>query len=509
MNGFYGRMFPPTVTPVDLMGEDELRRLGAAMMDSGQKGSFGTFAGMTYFGQFIDHDLTQDKTKLEERNVEPNKVENFHTARFDLELVYGKGPAGSPDLYAGDRLKIGPTGPIPGTEFAGGTLRDIGRDDDQQPLWSDPDDQRNLENLIVMQIHVLFMQFHNAAVAQIDEVAFKDLPLNGSKFERAQQLVRWHYQYLVRNYFLWAVAHHEVVQDVWRKPKIKWAEEGLFIPAEFSLAAFRFGHSMVREDYTVNCRRKNVPLADLMCQNKKPGPLAEDWLFEWGKLFPWLRHSSGPMAPSSTINTALVPLLHDLPDCSKRVHNPPSPTETQPHLSTRTLLRGARANLPTGQEVAQNLVAKGLLKPGEVLNSTQLAARVNATNDDSGKVLAGSPMLQQQTPLYYYLLKEAEVLGHENHTLGPMGSRIVAEVIETVLRADPTSYINAIGPNWILPEWQFPDGTRGTIKSITRLVQMLGDDLPQGCDATFPSRLVAVGAKAVRRVASLVRRVRR
>jgi hypothetical protein len=92
MNGlnrsqFYGRMFPRTATPVDLEGEEDLRLLGAAMMDSGPRDKFGTFAGMTYFGQFIDHDLTQDNTKLEERNGEPNKVENFHAARLDLKLV--------------------------------------------------------------------------------------------------------------------------------------------------------------------------------------------------------------------------------------------------------------------------------------------------------------------------------------------------------------------------------------------------------------------------------------
>jgi hypothetical protein len=501
--GHYGRMFPPAATPVDLKGEDDLRLLGASMMDSSQKGLLGTVAGITYFGQFIDHDLTLDNTKLEERNVEPNQVKNGHAARLDLKLVYGEGPTGSPDLYIDDKLKIGSTGPIPGTQFPGGTLRDIGRTQDQQPLLGDPNDARNLENLLVMQIHVLFMNFHNAAVDQCDDKVFKDLPLEGNKFERAQQLVRWHYQWLVRNYFLVEVLEHEVQQDVCQKPKIKWAEDGFFIPAEFSLAAFRFGHSMVREDYFLNCHRGIVPLVDLMMECRKPGPLPEDSLVEWGRLFKGLLSSGSGAAPSSTINTAIVKPLHNLDDPTKRLHNPHSPTETQPHLPTRTLLRGARANLPTGQEVAENLVAKGLLKASDVLKGEKLTASVASTNDDSGKVVAASPVLQQQTPLYYYLLKEAEVLGSANRTLGPVGSRIVAEVIETVLRADPTSYINAIGLDWQLPQWRFRDGTRGAIYDVRRLVQMLGDALPQGCRATIRSRLVGFGARVVRQIAPL------
>jgi hypothetical protein len=489
--GRYGRMFPATATPVILREEDGLRRLGAAMMDSVPSDKFGTFAGMTYFGQFIDHDLTLDNTKLEERDVEPSQVPNLHAARLDLKLVYGAGLADSV-LYDGDRLKIGATGPISGTEFPGGTLRDIGRNEQKEPLWADPD-HRNLENLMVMQIHVLFMQFHNAALKQIDDERFRDLPLEGSAFQRTQQLVRWHYQWLVRNYFLPAVGLHRVVQDVWREPGIQWEEGGLFIPAEFSLAAFRFGHSMVRDSYSVNCHHKNVPLVDLMGHDRKLGPLGEDWLFEWGRLFPGLRRSSGRMAPNSAINTALVSALHQLDDPRRRLHNPPSAMETQPHLSARTLLRGARASLPTGQEVAQKLVNKGLLDTSQVLTGPQLAARVDSTNDSSGEVLTEISMLDR-TPLYYYLLKEAEVHGFENHTLGPAGTRIVAEVIERVLRADPKSYLNAIGIDWNLPDWRFADGTSGKINSITRLVQMIGDELPQGCPATIPSGVLGFGA---------------
>ena len=156
MNGlertqFYGRMFAPTQTPLDSQQEADIVTLGKAMRDAGLKNQNTAPAGITYFGQFIDHDLTQDTTMLGERDVEPHAVRNYRIPRLDLELIYGQGPALSPHLYEDDgvRLKIVMTAPSTDGRFAGGTLRDIARRDDHTPLHADPDDTRNLENLIV------------------------------------------------------------------------------------------------------------------------------------------------------------------------------------------------------------------------------------------------------------------------------------------------------------------------------------------------------------------------
>ena len=494
MNGlersqFYGRMFPPTETPMDPKKEEDLITLGKAMRDSALHSRNTTPAGMTYFGQFIDHDLTQDTTALGERDVEPHAVRNYRTPRLDLELIYGQGPAFSPDLYEEDgvRLKIGETAPSSDGRFPGGTLRDIARKDDHTPLHADPDDPRNLENLIVMQIHVLFMKFHNAAVDQCRETAFNTLPLSDKTFERAQQLVRWHYQYLVRRVFLREVADHDIVKEVRNQGgKIIWHEEGLFIPAEFSMAAFRFGHSMVRAEYGVNAHHPNVSLAGLMAQGDPPERLREDWLFEWGRLFDDVDLlKSGPTIPSGTINTSIVEPLHHLPEYTKRQFSNKSEEPQPRQLPSRTLLRGARAFLPTGQEVAANLVRLHLLAPRDVLADARLTDPTpDDTNDESGKVLASIEGMKERTPLYYYLLKEAEVLGHKNHTLGPIGSRIVAEVIERVLREDSGSYVrtNGLGSDWAPPTvWRFRDeGGLHPIISFRDLVKLVGDDLPQG-----------------------------
>jgi hypothetical protein len=499
-------MFPPAASNVSVIQEEDLKRLGEKMIELVENNRGTPPAGITYFGQFIDHDLTYDTTKLSQRDVEPNTVRNFRNPRFDLELVYGQGPDLSSELYESDglHLKLAQTVASLDNRIEGGTWRDIGRaaDPNRTPLYADPNDRRNLENLIVMQIHVLFMKFHNAAVDQDREGAFASLPLSGSKFQRAQQVVRWHYQWLVRRVFLDHVALPEILKDVLAQPKIQWHEMGLFIPAEFSIAAFRFGHSMVRAEYGMNCHHSSATLVELMAGDAPP-PLREDQLFEWGRLFKGLRTTervSRPRPiPSSPINTAVVEPLHHLPEYSRRVHSDPSEEPQPKQLTARTLLRGARANLPTGQEVANNLVAHGLLSESDILGE-RLIEKVGTTNDESRNILKDSWMMNQ-TPLYYYLLKEAEVLGKDNFTLGPMGSRIVAEVIETVLRADDTSYLNTpgLGPDWKPPlVWQFQEGGKGAIKSFTNLVQMLGDQLPHGCDASFSSRVNAGTARVGR-----------
>jgi hypothetical protein len=499
MNGlersqFYGRMFAPTRFPITAAQEADLVTLGKAMKDAGLHANNTAPAGITYFGQFVDHDLTQDTTSLGERDVEPHAVRNYRTPKLDLELIYGQGPKLSPQLYEPDqvRLKIGRTAPSADGALPGGTLRDIARNDDATPLHADPDDTRNLENIIVMQIHVLFMKLHNAAVEQSGGPLFAaNFPLSSDPFTRAQQVVRWHYQYLVRKVLTRWIAHREIWKDVFANgPRIRWHEQdGLFIPAEFSMAAYRFGHSMVRAEYGVNAHHPNVSLAGLLARGDPPERLREDWLFEWGRLFQEDLLKSGPAIPSMTINTAIAEPLHHLPEHTKRQFCDKSEEPQPRQLPSRTLLRGARAALPTGQEVAQKLIDDGVLDPALRLNAEQLVAPTpKSTSDESGKVLANSDWMRDQTPLYYYLLKEAEVLGSDDFTLGPIGSRIVVEVFETVLRHDSDSYVCTpqLGPNWIPPAvWHFRDGpeTPHAVRSFRDLVKLVGDDLPQGCTA--------------------------
>jgi hypothetical protein len=234
---------------------------------------------------------------------------------------------------------------------------------------------------------------------------------------------------------------------------------------------------MVRNAYHLNCRQKRVVIAELMALGQKASPIPDDYLVEWGTLLDGLP-TSAPQASSNFIDTSISRAMHGLSPETIRLSNilePPDPS----NLPVRTLLRGARAQLPSGQEVAAALLAQGKIEPDDRLTSSQLT---NDTCDRSGSVLHETG-LEQNTPLFYYLLKEAE-LKAEGLTLGPVGSHIVSEVIQGALEADPESYLSVAGHKWELPSWRFPSGARRPINSLIGIIRLVGDDklLPE-CEA--------------------------
>ena len=67
-------------------------------------------AGYTYFGQFVDHDISFDPTPLGAKQVDRDALVDFRSPALDLDSVYGRGPADQPYLYERDglRLRVGP-----------------------------------------------------------------------------------------------------------------------------------------------------------------------------------------------------------------------------------------------------------------------------------------------------------------------------------------------------------------------------------------------------------------
>jgi hypothetical protein len=234
---------------------------------------------------------------------------------------------------------------------------------------------------------------------------------------------------------------------------------------------------MVRNAYRLNCRTKRVLIGELMALGQKASPIPDDYLIEWGTFFDGLP-TSGPQASSNFIDTSVSMAMHGLSPGTIRLSNrlePPDPS----NLPVRTLLRGARAKLPSGQEVAEALLAQGRIRSDDCLTTSQL---VQDTCDHSGSVLRESG-LEQNTPLFYYLLKEAELTAG-GLNLGPIGSHIVSEVIQSALEADPDSYLSLVGPKWELPLWRFASGTKQQVNSLIGVIRLIGDDklLPE-CDA--------------------------
>src|SRR5437867_973977 len=273
--GRFGRMFrrlqPATFTPQALhalaqamIAEHENEPTPETEVDNEE--NQGIAAGYTYLGQFIDHDLTFDPASSLTKQNDPQALVDFRTPRFDLDSVYGGGPDAQPYLYESDgrhlqlgrRLTGNPNDP---------NSRDVPRHASQsgsgpqraRALIGDP---RNDENVIVSQLQALMLRFHNRMA---DEHPRRD-------FQSLQRLVRWHYQWVVVNDFLVTIAGKDLVHSILPhlasgqsmlkdKPQVRFYkfQNNPFIPVEFSAAAYRFGHSMVRPIYRLNTKLGQDP----------------------------------------------------------------------------------------------------------------------------------------------------------------------------------------------------------------------------------------------------------
>jgi len=403
-------------------------------------------AGYTYLGQFIDHDITFDPVSSLQRMNDPDGLHDFRTPRFDLDSVYGAGPNNDPYLYdqasGGLKLLLGnnPEGEL-----------DLPRNSQGRALTGDP---RNDENIIVSQLHLLFLRFHNKVVDQLGGGTLSGDAL----FDEAQRVVRWHYQWVVVHDFLRRIVGEEVIDDIiTARPYVAnpgvsvplneislrfyhW-EQQPFMPVEFSVAAYRFGHSMIRPDYRINTIVPNdipifVPAAHPGEFDDLRGfrPLPKNWTIDWSFFF----ETGDPthLQHARRIDAKLAAPLVKLPGLHPAA------------LAVRNLERGRALGLPAGQRVAAAMSI-------QVLTDDQLGAAAVATG------FAG------RVPLWFYVLKEAEVL-NTGSRLGPVGGRIVAEVILGLLKGDPFSYIN-VAPSWT-PD--LPAATPGTF-TIPDLVDFI------------------------------------
>jgi hypothetical protein len=412
-------------------------------------------AGFTYLGQFIDHDLTFDARSKLERDRDPNALVNFRTPRLDLDSVYGGGPEVQPYLYAweGSR-RPGPKLLLRRRSSSIYAQEDLPRNHEGHAIIGDP---RNDENLIVAQLHLLFIKFHNKVA---DRVAGRHVA-GGGQFEEAQQIVRWHYQWIVLHEFLPKVVGDKTVASVVTaraadRQLFRW-EDQPFMPIEFSGAAFRFGHSMVRESYTINLDPKNkaasvrlfhlpgLPNPHLEGMRRLPKTLVIDWK-HFFKTDPRTR-----VVPSMRIDPSLAPPLFKLPTDGSS-------------LVQRDLLRGRDLKVPAGQDIARALGQQELLTDKELFLSRPAP---DVVSPEARKALLNA------TPLWYYILCEAKKGGSEggeNGTrLGPIGGRIVAEVLIGLLEADEYSYVRQ-QPTWT-PELPRARPDTFTMADLVRFVE--------------------------------------
>ncbi len=412
-----------------------LEELGRAMGDTGAPaGDSATPSGYTYVGQFVDHDITLDVSSAIDSPtiVDATTINNMRSPVLDLDSVYGKGPALDAFLYAppkpgepasafrlmvGTNLPFGPGG-AGGVAGAGGMLEhtdfDVPRTAAKTAIIGDP---RNNENLIVSQLHHAMLRFHNAVVDLLVAAAF-----SGDIFIEAKRLVTLHYQ--------WAVLH-DFLPRICGQAAVDAAIAGVVagtkfrMPVEFSVAAYRFGHSMVRNDYWLNFTLKTKPMGDVFSFiSVDRTPVFSNWVVDFNAFF-----ETGIPVPvfnhARKIDSALAPALSDLDGDG-------TTAQMMGVLAARNLVRGLVLGLPSGQATAAELGVP-VLTAAELTTGLG-AAETAVLNKDGGLLLS-------KTPLWYYVLREAAVkTGGER--LGPLGAKIVADTFVRMLRRDVLSILN-------------------------------------------------------------------
>jgi len=406
-------------------------------------------AGYTYAGQFILHDLTRDDTTLRQAAYQnASETINYNRPCFDLSSLYGQGPFSKDrPLYEEDHasLKLGAAHTTQGASF----------DLPLNPRTSKAmlADSRNNENLILRQIHAIFLKLHNRAVASLrSEVSQPDL------FDQASRLVRWQFQWLVRFDYLPKVCNPAVYRDVIANGNrlVEWPTDQFSIPIEFSDAAARFGHGMVRPKYDLNRKNLDVALSKIISEVHRLGPMDPSLAIDWQKFFTNREHANH-------IDTAIPEAMFELPAEALHRFGAIISEDNPAELPIRTLRRGATLKLPTGEQVR------------DVLGSASIAdVSAEFPNYKPAKVLADLG-LQGRTPLWFYILLEAEV-NERGANLGAVGSRLLIEVIEGALQADPDSIVWQLrrDPKWRPPKWETDTGESVRIDSFLDLAVAVG-----------------------------------
>jgi hypothetical protein len=370
-------------------------------------------AGVTFFGQFMDHDMTFDLSSPLGRPASPEQSPNGRTPSFDLDSVYGAGPVGSPQLYdPADRAKL--------KVESGGLFEDVPRMPDGTAIVADP---RNDENVIISGLQAAFLKFHNNNVDRL-RAGGPDDPV--AVYAQARRLTTWHYQWLILHEFLPLFVGQSMVNSILHRGRrfYRPRKGEAFIPVEFQGAAYRFGHSMVRPSYRANLAGdKGKPFFAMVFDSKVNGPDPSDLrggvraprrFIGWQTFFDF---GDGQVKPNKRIDTRISTPLFDLPISAIASHTGPTV------LPVRTLLRQLTWELPSGQALARRMGVSAL------------------TVADLDELHGYGLGLERSTPLFYYVLKEAELV-EDGLRLGPVGGRIVGEVIVGLLESDPASYLN-------------------------------------------------------------------
>src|SRR5262245_21021018 len=437
-----------------------VRKKLASAITQGGGGSGNIPSGFTYLGQFIDHDLTFDKTSVMlGAHVSPAAMLQGRSPSLDLDSLYGAGPLDpeSAKFYRSDKrhLNIGKTVAAGGDPVLNGfdLPRGAGTSNKAKRKAIIPD-FRNDENLAVAQTHTAFIRFHNRIVDTLPASVPPD-----QKFATARELAIKHYQWMIRHDFLPRICKASVVKDVFSNGR-KAFEVGAnptdvpAMPIEFSVAAYRLGHSMIRAAYNWNIRFDDGAgfLEYLFIFSATGGDLggelrlSSNWVADFRRLYDFSEAGRpGLVVPAKKFNRAMRidtrlsdPLTH-LP--AGAFGGSPTPTsDPVDNLAFRNLTRAKMTRLATGQQMATFLTSKGVTLTK--LTKSQIRNGKNGADLDA-LTPAQQDELTTNTPLWFYILREAELNGGR---LNDVGARIVAETFHRAMEGSEHSIVR--DPTW-------------------------------------------------------------
>jgi hypothetical protein len=405
--GRYTRLFPEL--PALAIEPELLRAIGRAgglsdASNGGPSEARTIAAGRPVFGQYLAHDLTADRSPLTHHD-DAQLLRNAHSARLDLEPLYGEGPVGNPYLYSRHdpaRLLLGRVGP--------GQEDDLPRNPEGVALAGDP---RQDVYVLISQMHVAMIRAHNRLVDRLRADGVRDADL----FGEARRVLTWHYQYVVLHDFLpETIGPERAARLLERGPQHFVPKGAVAIPLEFADAAYRYGHSQMRDRYQL---QPDGPALKLMPDLIGFRPTPPDRVVHWPLLLdvPGQPRAQRARAIDGRLPNSLIHLPRDITGTVDE--------DDQASLALRDLLRGTDTGLPSGEAVARQ-VGEAPLAPEEI-----------------GLAALGWP---GETPLWYYVLREAAVR-EDGERLGPVGSLIVGEVLLGVIDGDPSSQ-RSVDPGW-------------------------------------------------------------
>ncbi len=425
----FGVLFEREPEQPDDLVLGQLGRSGGQMQDAGLIDQTAvrdatTPAGFTFLGQFIDHDITL--MSMPPALGQPQdliSVVNLRTPRLDLDTVFGKGPADldSAKFYDPATLEL--------------RLSDNGRDIVRfGPAQSEKliPDTRNDQTVILVQLHVLFMKLYNHLLGMIPGD-----PTDIGRYTQARQRTVRHFQNIVLNDYLPRIVGRDAVDAALARGASRYAAmvenfpSKLVMPVEFSFAAFRFGHSQLRDVYRLNANTIRVlfnqpGVVDDLNGNQ---PILEPLFIDWDLFFEVSETGGGPAHPnrilSRKFDTFLSPSLLRL--------RPPAIPNLPVSLAERNLRRGRAFLLPSGQSVAGQIDIPAITDLGF---AADVIATQNAVTLDNQNVVD----IRERTPLWYYVLREAELAG--GNQLTGVGAWIVAETFVGLLLNDERSILN-------------------------------------------------------------------